>query len=180
MCIRDSYNPDHPEGTDKYGEAIENMPVIEASTNHTIADRSSLLSLERNQTALPVIGEIEDISLDDKILKTHTFSPQLFNYFGDAGEFLMIVQDSSRINVIGAEEIDISDVYKDFPFEKGIKTAKAFRGTEFTISAKTGLTKDASMRVQIKNVETGATVTAKITVKKNIEVGTIPVISGRG
>ena len=92
----------------------------------------------------------------------------------------MIVQDSSRINVTGGAEMDISDVYKDFPFEKGIKTAKAYRGTDFTVSAKSGLTKDASMRVQFRNVETGATATAKITLKRNIKQGTIDVVAGRG
>ena len=169
------YNPDHPDGTDQYGTAIENMPVIEASTNATLAGRSELLSLERNQTALPVLGDIADINLDDKILKTHTFSPQLFNFYGDEGNYLMIVQDSSRINVTGASEIDISDVYKDFPFEKGIKTAKAYQGSEFTVSAKSGLTKDTTMRVQFRSVETGATATAKITLKRNIEQGTIKI-----
>jgi len=174
------YNPDHPDGTDKYGTAIENLPQIEASTNATIAGRSELLSLERNQTALPVLSEIADVSLDDKILKTHTFSPQLFNYYGEAGDYIMIVQDSSRINVAGAQEMDISDVYKDFPFEKGIKTAKAYRGTDFTVSAKSGLTKNTTMRVQFRNIETGATVSSKITLKRNIDQGTINVVSGRG
>ena len=167
------YNPDHPDGTDSYGTAIENLPTIEASTNSTIAGRSALLTLERNQTALPTLGEIADVNLDDKILTTHTYAPQLFNYYGDAGDFLMIVQDSSRINVTGADEIDISDVYKDFPFEKGIKTAKAYRGTTFTVSAKSGLTKDATMRVQFRNVETGASATSRITMLRNVEQGQI-------
>ena len=52
------YNPSQPSGSAFYGEAIENMPLLEA---FPIADynlRSKLVSLPQNTSALPTITNL--------------------------------------------------------------------------------------------------------------------------
>jgi hypothetical protein len=41
------YNPAHPLGTEFYGSAIENMPIVEASTNDALSLRYKLVTLDR-------------------------------------------------------------------------------------------------------------------------------------
>ena len=42
------WNPLHPDGTDKYGEAIENLPQLEASVHAEYNLRNRLISLHQN------------------------------------------------------------------------------------------------------------------------------------
>jgi hypothetical protein len=63
------YNPAHPLGTEFYGSAIENMPVVEASTNDALSLRYKLVTLERSFVSqinvIPTlsVGGIDSISL---------------------------------------------------------------------------------------------------------------------
>jgi hypothetical protein len=63
------YNPAHPLGTEFYGSAIENMPIVEASTNDALSLRYKLVTLERafisqiNVVPTLSVGGIEVISL---------------------------------------------------------------------------------------------------------------------
>ena len=49
------YNPNHPSGSAFYGEAIENMPVIEAFPDETQIMKYKLLTLPRGTAKLPVL-----------------------------------------------------------------------------------------------------------------------------
>jgi hypothetical protein len=60
------YNPAHPLGTEYYGSAIENMPVVEASTDETQNLRYKLVSLSSGLNVLPRIslGGLSSLSFD--------------------------------------------------------------------------------------------------------------------
>ena len=49
------WNPDHPSGSAYYGEAIENLPMVEAGIHSEYALRNRLLTLSRNTVALPAL-----------------------------------------------------------------------------------------------------------------------------
>ncbi len=49
------YNPNHPSGSAFYGEALENMPVIEAFPDETQVMKYKLLTLPRGTAKLPVL-----------------------------------------------------------------------------------------------------------------------------
>ena len=49
------WNPDHPSGSAFYGEAIENLPMLEASVHAEYNLRNRLVSLNQNTVAIPAI-----------------------------------------------------------------------------------------------------------------------------
>ena len=56
------WNPDHPSGSAFYGEAIENLPQLEASVHAEYNLRNRLISLNQNTVAVPalVLGNLDD------------------------------------------------------------------------------------------------------------------------
>ena len=61
FCLSDTgidyrlWNNDHPSGSAYYGEAIENLPQVEALSQGEYFMRNKLLTLPRGTTALPVV-----------------------------------------------------------------------------------------------------------------------------
>ena len=49
------YNPSHPSGSSFYGEAIENMPLIEAIPDEANIMRHKLITLPRGTSKLPIV-----------------------------------------------------------------------------------------------------------------------------
>ena len=49
------WNPDHPSGSAYYGEAIENLPNLEALPNSAYFMRNNLITLDRDTTTLPFV-----------------------------------------------------------------------------------------------------------------------------
>ena len=49
------WNPDHPSGSAYYGEAIENLPNLEALPSAAYFMRNNLITMERTATALPYV-----------------------------------------------------------------------------------------------------------------------------
>jgi hypothetical protein len=50
------YNPDHPSGSNYYGEAIENMPMLEAISDDTMTMRYKLITLPKGTSKMPIIS----------------------------------------------------------------------------------------------------------------------------
>ena len=49
------YNPNHPSGSAYYGEAIENMPLLEAFPDETQMMKYKLVSLARGTSKMPIL-----------------------------------------------------------------------------------------------------------------------------
>jgi hypothetical protein len=50
------YNTAHPLGTEYYGSAIENMPIVEASVDETQSLRYKLVTLGKNRNTIPYLA----------------------------------------------------------------------------------------------------------------------------
>ena len=50
------YNPNHPSGSAFYGEAIQNMPLMEAFPDETQMMKYKLVTLNRGTQVMPVIA----------------------------------------------------------------------------------------------------------------------------
>ena len=80
------YNPNHPSGSAYYGEAIENMPIIEAFPEDTQMMRYKLVTLPRGTSRLPVINVgYNTITLQQGA--SLTITPQTLNYLGTTSMF---------------------------------------------------------------------------------------------
>ena len=77
------YNPTRPSGSSFYGEAIENMPLLEAFPDDTQIMKYKLATLPRGTAKLPVL----DLGFSAITLKqgaSLAITPQTLNYLGAA------------------------------------------------------------------------------------------------
>jgi hypothetical protein len=75
------YNPTNPSGSAFYGQAIENMPLLEAFPQATQTMKYKLVTLPRGTAKLPIL----DIGYSSIILKqgaSLAITPQTLNYLG--------------------------------------------------------------------------------------------------
>jgi len=74
------YNPTHPSGSAYYGEAIINMPLLEAFPNETQVMKYKLTTLPRGTARLPILAIPPFVSL--KQGQSQIIQPETLNYFG--------------------------------------------------------------------------------------------------
>ena len=128
------WNPDHPSGSAYYGEAIENLPNLEALPNASFFMRNNLITLGRDVKALPYVtlngfGIGESYSFDFKNSNdTLNVTPGLENAAETIG-WQLIVPDSSLINVTGWSAADISGNAQQYLNDQEIANAKVFEQT---------------------------------------------------
>ena len=74
------YNPNNPSGSAYYGQAIENMPLLEAFAETTQTMKYKLVTLPRGTARLPILSVPPSISLPQGA--SQVISPQTLNYLG--------------------------------------------------------------------------------------------------
>ena len=80
------YNPNHPSGSAFYGEAIQNMPLLEAFPTETQIMKYKLATLPRGTAKLPVLNlGYSSITLQQGV--SLSITPQTLNYLGNAQAF---------------------------------------------------------------------------------------------
>jgi len=90
------YNPSHPSGSAFYGEAIENMPILQAYPNDQEIMRYKLLTLPRGTAKLPVL-DLGYSSITIKQGSSLSVTPQTLNYLGSNTTF----EQSGYVATIG-------------------------------------------------------------------------------
>ena len=103
------WNPDHPSGSAYYGEAIENMPNLEALPNSAYFMRNNLLPLPRDVKAMPYVtlngfGIGQSASFEWPVGSTATLgiNIKLENVAAEEQGWQIVVPDSSLVVVSGA------------------------------------------------------------------------------
>lgn len=90
------YNPNHPSGSAFYGEAIENMPIIQAFPESSEIMKYKLITLPRGTAKLPVISA----GYSTIVLRqgaSLSITPQTLNYLGATSTF----EQSGYVATIG-------------------------------------------------------------------------------
>ena len=75
------YNPTHPSGSAFYGQAIENMPLLEAFPDETQIMKYKLTTLPRGTAKMPIL----DVGYTSIVIKqgaSLAITPQTLNYLG--------------------------------------------------------------------------------------------------
>jgi len=75
------YNPNHPSGSAYYGQAIENMPLLEAFPLETQTMKYKLVTLPRGTAKMPILN-IGYPSIVIKQGASLAITPQTLNYIG--------------------------------------------------------------------------------------------------
>jgi len=73
------YNPNHPSGSAYYGEAIENMPLLEAFPDETQMMKYKLVSLARGTAKMPIL-QLGQTSLNIANGAPFSITPNTINY----------------------------------------------------------------------------------------------------
>ena len=108
------YNPTHPSGSAFYGEAIENMPLLEAFPDETQIMKYKLATLPRGTAKMPIL-DLGQTSIVLKQTAEKSITPQTLNYL-----------DSNQVFESSGYTFTISDVRLFSTFEgTGIDTDQA-------------------------------------------------------
>ena len=105
------YNPTNPSGSAYYGEAIQNMPLLEAFPDETQMMKYKLVTLPRDTATMPVVsaGGFSAVKLNQTL--TTTISPQTANYLGnnavnEASGYMFTVSDVRQFSVVQGDGVN--------------------------------------------------------------------------
>jgi len=171
------YNPNHPSGSAFYGEAIENMPIIEAFPDETQIMKYKLFTAPRGTAKLPVI----DIGYGSITLKqgaTLSITPQTLNYLGAATTFessgytatIADVRTLSQFNGVGINTPEV--VALNASSTIGTNVSKTVIGTTINMTGTTVNTLFGSSatalytQLIITGRDSGARLTVPVTITK--------------
>jgi hypothetical protein len=170
------YNPNHPSGSAYYGEALENLPLLEAFPQETQIMKYKLTTLPRGTSKLPVL----DLGYSSVILKqgaSLSITPQTLNYLGGNQTFeqsgytatisdvrLMRTFNGTGINTPAAQALNTSTTI-------GTNVSKTVVGTTINLTATTvntlfGYNTQLYATLTVEGRDSGARVTIPITITK--------------
>lgn len=170
------YNPDHPSGSAFYGEALENMPVIEAFPDETQVMKYKLLTLPRGTAKLPVL-ELGYSSITLKQGSSLSISPQTLNYLGtdttfESSGYTATVGDSRLFSTFEGVGINTPDVANlNATSTIGTNVSRTVAGTTINLTATTvntlfGTGTTLSTLLTVTGRDSGARLTVPVTITK--------------
>jgi len=103
------WNPDHPSGSAYYGEAIENLPNLEALPNSAYFMRNNLISLTRETKLMPYvtlnglgIGQVAEKTYESGQPIMYTVLVELWGLTnGESVGWQLVVPDTSLVTIGG-------------------------------------------------------------------------------
>lgn len=171
------YNPSHPSGSAFYGQAIENMPLLEAFPDETQAMKYKLVTLPRGTSKLPVLNVgYNNISL--KQGASLVVTPQTLNYLGATSTFepngyIVTVGDARLLSTFTGTGIQVPATgLPGLSTTTGTQISKSVIGTSFTLIGTTidtlfGSTlKELNTTMTVMGRDSGARITIPLTVTK--------------
>ena len=171
------YNPKHPKGSDFYGEAIENMPVLEAFVDETQTMKYKLATLSRGTSKLPIL----DIGYTAIVLRqgaSLAITPQTLNYLGatqmyESNGYAATIADARVLGAFTGVGINSADVEKANNSETtGTNLSKTVIGTTINLTAtsiNTVFGEDSSLLTSLTIVgrDSGARLTVPVKITRN-------------
>jgi hypothetical protein len=170
------YNPNHPSGSAYYGEALQNMPLLEAFPQETQVMKYKLVTLPRGTAKMPIL----DLGYNAIIIKqgaSLAITPQTLNYFGgntfETAGYTATISDVRLMNSFEGVGINTPDVQAlNSTTTVGTSVSKTVVGTTINIRATTVNTlfgaNATSLYATLTVVgrDSGARVTIPVTVTK--------------
>jgi hypothetical protein len=138
------YNPNQPSGSAFYGEAIENMPIIQAFPQANEIMKYKLVTLPRGTSALPVIS-IGYNTIQLKQGAALSITPQTLNYLGATSTFeqsgyvatIGDVRTMSAFNGVGINTPNATALNTVGTTTVGTNVSKTVIGTSINMTATT-------------------------------------------
>lgn len=170
------YNPTHPSGSAFYGEAIENMPLLEAFPIETQIMKYKLATLPRGTAKLPVLDlGYTAISLQQG--SSLSLTPQTLNYLGnnqiyETSGYSVTISDIRLMNTFNG--VGITNTSATTPTSTstlGTNVSQTVIGTQINMRATTvntlfGSNTQLAGTLTVVGLDSGARVTIPITINK--------------
>jgi len=170
------YNPTHPSGSAFYGEAIENMPLLEAFPQETQIMKYKLATLPRGTAKLPVLDlGYSAISLQQGA--SLSITPQTLNYLGNATAYetsgysatISDVRLMSTFNGVGINTT--AALTANSTTTLGTNVSTTVTGTQINLRATTvntlfGNNTQLSATLTVVGLDSGARITIPVTINK--------------
>ena len=172
------YNPNHPSGSAFYGEAIENMPLLEAFPDETQIMKYKLITLPRGTSKLPVIN-VGYSTITLKQAASLIITPQTLNYLGavstyEPSGYVVTVGDARLLSTFTGIGIDVTNLgISDLNTTTGTAISKTAIGTSFTLVGTTidtlfgSSATSLSTTITVTGRDSGARISIPLTVTKN-------------
>ena len=170
------YNPNHPSGSAFYGEAIENMPILEAFPDETQVMKYKLLTLPRGTAKLPVL-ELGYSTITLKQGASLSITPQTLNYLGtdstfEASGYTATIGDSrtlSRFEGVGVNTTDAATL--NTTSTVGTNVSRTVIGTTINLTATTvntlfGTSNTLNTILTVTGRDSGARLTVPLNITK--------------
>jgi hypothetical protein len=171
------YNPTHPSGSAYYGQAIENMPLLEAFPEETQMMKYKLTTLPRGTSKLPIL----DLGYASIVLKqgaSLAITPQTLNYLGgnstfESSGYTATISDVRLLNSFNGVGVNTADAQAlNQSVTVGTNVSKTVVGTTINLTATTVNTlfgtqyNELYASLVVVGRDSGARLTIPVTIKK--------------
>tara|TARA_B110000908_G_scaffold132211_1_gene155633 strand:+ start:499 stop:1158 length:660 start_codon:yes stop_codon:yes gene_type:complete len=171
------YNTAHPSGSAYFGEALENMPLLEAFPDETQSMKYKLATLPRGTAKLPLL-EAGFASITLKQGASLTITPQTLNFLGASQAFessgytatVADVRLLSNFTGVGVNTAEASRLNQTTTL--GTNVSKTVIGTSINISGTTintlygSASNTLTSTITLIGRDSGARITIPITITK--------------
>ena len=170
------YNPNHPSGSAYYGEAIDNLPLIEAFPSELQIMKYKLTTLPRGTVKLPVL-DLGYAAVTMKQGAQLAITPQTLNYLGneqifETSGYSATIGDVRLLNTFVGQGIQSDaalQANQNATQTIGTDVSKTIIGTQFNLTATTVNTLFGSLSqlrttLTVIGLDSGARITVPITI----------------
>ena len=193
------WNPDDPSGSAYYGEAIENLPMLEANVHSEYNLRNRLVSLNQSSIAIPALVIDSGLDSANGSLKTFnegdeasgTITIRLVGYSSNQNlGFTFLIQNTNVVNTTatsigGISGTGVSKIFlpeEDIPAAQEYSVTATNQGSDriatFTLNPVQQDTAGKSTNIYVVDIETGAYTSFQVT--NNITKNTTALLSSGG
>ena len=169
------YNENHPDGSQFFGEAIENLPLVEAFPDENNIMIHKLVTLPRGTTKMPIL-QLGSTSVNIGLGQQNSVSPQTFNFAGvnntvETSGYLFTIADRRLVSSfvgVGANATAATNI----PFT-GEALSQTVRGESVTLTGINSTTLFGSNNtltttLTVTGLDSGARITVPVQISKTV------------
>ena len=170
------YNPNNPSGSAYYGEAIANMPLLEAFPDESQIMKYKIATLPRGTAVLPVL-DLGFSSISLKQGASLSIAPQTLNYLGNATAVetsgytatISDVRTMATFNGVGIQSEAAQQQNATSTTTLGTNVSSTVIGTQINLRATTvntlfGSNSTLSTTLTVVGLDSGARLTIPVTI----------------
>ena len=169
------YNENHPDGSQFFGEAIENSPIIEAFPDENNIMIHKLVTLPRGTTKLPIL-QVGSEKVTIGLGQQNSVAPQTFNFAGvnntvETSGYLFTIADRRLVSSfvgVGANSTAATNI--PVTGERLSQTVRGESGTLTGINSTTlfGNNNTLTTTLTITGLDSGARTTVPVTISRTV------------